>query len=126
MVTSLSYNYWYTEYTSLVSHLFVTLSILLILWFLAANLKSERTLFENASQYECGFEPFGSNFEFNIQYFIISILYLIFDIELALLLPWILYITLIPYHGTFIMIWFLLLFVIGLMYEWKQGILHWS
>jgi NADH:ubiquinone oxidoreductase subunit 3 (subunit A) len=122
----LVYSYWETEYISLIIHMFITFLIIFLLWFISINLKSDKTLFENASQYECGFESFGSNFEFNSQYFIIAILYLIFDIELVLLLPWVLYINALTYQSILIMAGFILLFVIGLVYEWKKRVLHWS
>jgi NADH:ubiquinone oxidoreductase subunit 3 (subunit A) len=55
--------------------------------FLAFNLSYTLTLFEKSSQYECGFEPFGYNAVFDLQYFLIGLLYLVFDVELVLIIP---------------------------------------
>lgn len=54
---------------------------------MALNFKHQNSLFEYNSQYECGFEPFGSRNTFDIQYFIIGLLYLVFDAELVILIP---------------------------------------
>lgn len=83
-------------------------------------------MFEKTSQYECGFEPFGLNSIFDLQYFLIGLLYLVFDVELVLIIPWIISLSVIPFTGLISMFFFIILFVVGLIYEWKKNVLHWT
>nr|WME17540.1 NADH dehydrogenase subunit 3 [Scelimena sp. 1 XDL-2023a] len=83
---------------------------------------------EKSSPFECGFNPqTNARLPFSIQFFLISMLFLIFDIEIALLLP------LIPVMSTSnLMIWmtsfsaFMIILLVGLFYEWQQGMLKWA
>ena len=95
------------------------------LWFFVLNLSYNTILFEKASQYECGFEPFGFSSIFDIQYFLIGLLYLVFDAELVLMIPWLVCFSAMPIIGLCSMFFFMLLFVVGLIYEWKKNVLHW-
>lgn len=97
---------------------------------LLASLLSKKTNFdiEKNSPFECGFDPkTSSRIPFSLHFFLIAIIFLIFDIEIALLLPLILLIkisNLINFITTFI--FFILILLIGLYYEWNQGSLKWS
>ena len=122
----LTFFYWIDEYFFFTHYFFVIIFFISFLWFLVLNLSFSITLFEKTSQYECGFEPFGFNAVFDLQYFLIGILYLIFDVELVLILPWILGFSVISWRGLFYMFLFLLLFILGLIYEWKKNVLHWT
>jgi NADH:ubiquinone oxidoreductase subunit 3 (subunit A) len=104
----------------------VTFLFVVFLWFLVLNLSYSITLFEKASQYECGFEPFGFNSAFDLQYFLIGLLYLVFDVELVLVIPWLFSFSVMPVLGLCSMFFFLILFVLGLIYEWKKNVLHWT
>lgn len=90
------------------------------------NISYSKTLFEKTSQYECGFEPFGFNSVFDLQYFLIGLLYLVFDVELVLIIPWFFSLSVLPIAGYLTMFGFLILFVVGLVYEWKKNVLHWT
>jgi NADH:ubiquinone oxidoreductase subunit 3 (subunit A) len=79
--------YWLDEYSLLITYFFVLFLFITFLWFLVLNLSYSKTLFEKTSQYECGFEPFGFNSVFDLQYFLIGLLYLVFDVELVLIIP---------------------------------------
>ena len=118
--------YWIDEYSFLSYYLFVILFFVFFLWFLVVNLSYSLTLFEKASQYECGFEPYGYNSIFDLQYFLIGLLYLVFDVELVLVIPWLFCFSFLPLVGLFSMFIFLILFVVGLVYEWKKNVLHWT
>nr|YP_009490567.1 NADH dehydrogenase subunit 3 [Ara tricolor]AWH62787.1 NADH dehydrogenase subunit 3 [Ara tricolor]AWH62800.1 NADH dehydrogenase subunit 3 [Ara tricolor] len=83
---------------------------------------------EKLSPYECGFDPLGSaRLPFSIRFFLVAILFLLFDLEIALLLP-------LPWatqlkHPTITLIWastIILLLTLGLIYEWTQGGLEWA
>nr|ASY98588.1 NADH dehydrogenase subunit 3 [Ceratomantis saussurii] len=83
---------------------------------------------EKSSPFECGFDPISSSrLPFSLRFFLIAIIFLIFDVEIALILP----MTIIPFSSN-VMIWiitsmtFLLILTIGLYHEWKQGSLKWA
>lgn len=87
---------------------------------------SKKSNFEKNSPYECGFEPFGdSHLFFNISFFIVGILFLIFDLELIFILPWAVALGNLPIFSFWLMIYFIILFVVGFIYEWKKGALDW-
>nr|YP_009164735.1 NADH dehydrogenase subunit 3 [Psittrichas fulgidus]AJG35706.1 NADH dehydrogenase subunit 3 [Psittrichas fulgidus] len=83
---------------------------------------------EKLSPYECGFDPLGSaRLPFSIRFFLVAILFLLFDLEIALLLPlpWAIQLK----HPTTTLIWastIILLLTLGLIYEWAQGGLEWA
>ena len=118
--------YWLDEYSLLLTYFFVIFLFIAFLWFLVLNLSYSKTLFEKTSQYECGFEPFGFNSVFDLQYFLIGLLYLVFDAELVLIIPWLFSFSVLSFLGYISMFLFLILFVVGLIYEWKKNVLHWT
>jgi|JI8StandDraft_1071087.scaffolds.fasta_scaffold19331_2 NADH:ubiquinone oxidoreductase subunit 3 (subunit A) len=120
------YFYWREEYSFLVCYFFLIACFLGFLWFIVLNCNFSFHFFEKTSQYECGFEPFGFNSIFDLQYFIIGLLYLIFDAELVLILPWLLGVSSLSFGGFCSMFLFLLFFVVGLIFEWKKNVLHWT
>jgi NADH-quinone oxidoreductase subunit A len=100
------------------------LSVFLI--FLSYILTSKANDWEKTSSYECGFEPFSdSRNAFNIQFYIIGILFIIFDIEISYLLPWAISLGNLGVFGFWVMIFFLIILTIGFIYEWKKGALNW-
>lgn len=121
-----NFSYWVDEYSSLFVYFIISFLFVGFLAFLAFNLSYTLTLFEKSSQYECGFEPFGYNAVFDLQYFLIGLLYLVFDVELVLIIPWLLSFSIMPLSGLISMFFFLILFVVGLIYEWKKNVLHWT
>nr|WNH42381.1 NADH dehydrogenase subunit 3 [Neoperla multiserrata] len=104
-------------------------AISVIVMFLASLLsKKSITDREKSSPFECGFDPKSSSrLPFSLRFFLIAVIFLIFDVEIALLLPLIL---ILPYSNLFI--WFLIsslflvILLIGLYYEWTQGALQWA
>lgn len=82
---------------------------------------------EKLSQYECGFEPFDdSRMKFNVKFYFVGILFIIFDLEIAFLFPWAVCIDFIDLSGFIAMGIFLLILTIGFIYEWKKGALEWE
>ena len=82
---------------------------------------------EKLSSYECGFEPFNdSRMEFDIRFYLVAILFIIFDLEIAFLFPWAITLGNIGYFGFFSMMLFLFILTIGFVYEWKKGALDWE
>ena len=82
---------------------------------------------EKLSAYECGFEPFqDSRIEFDVRFYLVAILFIIFDLEVAFLFPWAISFGSIGLLGYFSMMFFLLVLTIGFIYEWKKGALEWD
>ena len=82
---------------------------------------------EKLSAYECGFEAFGdSRIEFDVRFYLVAILFIIFDLEVAFLFPWAITLGKIGLFGFWSMMIFLLILTIGFIYEWKKGALEWE
>ena len=82
---------------------------------------------EKNSPYECGFEAFeDSRMKFDIRYYLVAILFIIFDLEIAFLFPWAIVIHEIGLTGLIAMAIFLTILIIGFIYEWKKGALEWD
>lgn len=97
---------------------------LVILPFILNVYKSDK---EKVSQYECGFEAFtDARRQFDIRFYLVSILFIIFDLEIAFLFPWAVTLHDIGLFGFWSMISFLIVLTIGFAYEWKKGALDWE
>ncbi len=82
---------------------------------------------EKLSPYECGFEAFeDSRMKFDVRFYLVAILFIIFDLEIAFLFPWAVVLDTIGTTGLVAMGVFLLILVIGFVYEWKKGALEWE
>nr|YP_001648539.1 NADH dehydrogenase subunit 3 [Iotrochota birotulata]ABW83874.1 NADH dehydrogenase subunit 3 [Iotrochota birotulata] len=82
---------------------------------------------EKVSVYECGFDPFGSSrVPFSVKFFLVGILFLIFDLEISFLFPWCVVLNQINILGVWVMYLFLIILTIGLIYEWVRGGLEWE
>ncbi|MGI9499391.1 MAG: NADH-quinone oxidoreductase subunit A [Geminicoccaceae bacterium] len=82
---------------------------------------------EKLSPYECGFEPFeDSRGRFDVRFYLVAILFIIFDLEVAFLFPWAVSLGNIGVFGFWSMMIFLGVLTIGFIYEWKKGALEWE
>lgn len=82
---------------------------------------------EKVSVYECGFDPYGdSRQKFEVRFFLIGILFIIFDLEISFLFPWSIVLLYLPEFGYWTMYLFLFILTIGLFYEWFKGGLEWE
>jgi len=82
---------------------------------------------EKLSPYECGFEAFeDARMKFDVRYYLVAILFIIFDLEIAFLFPWAVVLDKIGMVGFIAMAVFLGILVIGFIYEWKKGALEWE
>jgi NADH:ubiquinone oxidoreductase subunit 3 (subunit A) len=98
--------------------------ILLGVSFLAAIRKPDP---EKISAYECGFDPFDdARSRFDVQFYLVAILFIIFDLEVTFLFPWALVLNRVSLFGFWSMMAFLLILTIGFIYEWRKGALDWS
>ena len=115
------------DYLSIIIFTFVALSLsigFIALNFLFAPRKPDP---EKLSAYECGFEAFGdSRMEFDVRFYLVAILFIIFDLEIAFLFPWAISLGNIGSLGFWSMMIFLFVLTIGFIYEWKKGALDWD
>lgn len=82
---------------------------------------------EKLSPYECGFEPFeNTRIKFDVRFYLVAILFIIFDLEIAFLFPWALSLNAIGGFGFASMMLFLGVLTVGFIYEWKKGALEWE
>ncbi|OJX08792.1 MAG: NADH-quinone oxidoreductase subunit A [Burkholderiales bacterium 70-64] len=82
---------------------------------------------EKLSPYECGFEPFeDARMKFDVRYYLVAILFILFDLEIAFLFPWAVSIDAIGLFGFVSMMIFLAILVVGFVYEWRKGALDWE
>ena len=82
---------------------------------------------EKLSPYECGFEAFeDARMKFDVRYYLVAILFILFDLEIAFLFPWAVVLPEIGFFGFAAMMVFLLVLVVGFIYEWKKGALEWE
>ena len=109
--------------------IFLAIALILSLGFLILNLafSPKNPDPEKLSAYECGSEPFNdSRMEFDIRFYLVAILFIIFDLEIAFLFPWAITLGNLGLFGFFSMMLFLFILTIGFIYEWKKGALDWE
>ena len=116
-----------SNYFSIILFLFIALVLsfgFILANFLAAPSNPDP---EKLSAYECGFEAFDdSRMEFDIRFYLVAILFIIFDLEIAFLFPWAISLGNIGALGFWSMMIFLAVLTIGFIYEWKKGALEWE
>ena len=115
------------DYLSIIIFIFVALVLsigFIILNFLFSPKNPDP---EKLSAYECGFEPFqDSRMEFDVRFYLVAILFIIFELEIAFLFPWAISLGNIGLLGFYSMMAFLFILTIGFIYEWKKGALEWE
>ena len=109
--------------------IFLGISLILSIGFIVLNVLAspKNPDPEKLSAYECGFEPFNdSRMEFDIRFYLVAILFIIFDLEIAFLFPWAITLGNIGIFGFVSMMIFLSILTVGFIYEWKKGALDWE
>jgi NADH-quinone oxidoreductase subunit A len=98
--------------------------VVILIPFLLRKLRPDA---EKNSPYECGFEGEGPvRNEFDVQFYLVAILFIIFDLEVAFLFPWAVSLGKIGVFGFWSMMVFLVILTVGFIYEWKRGALEWK
>ena len=96
-------------------------------WTLSTVLGFNRPDPEKLAPYECGFEAFeDARMKFDVRYYLVAILFILFDLEIAFLFPWAVSLKEIGGFGFWSMMVFLAILVVGFVYEWKKGALEWE
>ena len=115
------------QYFPILLFIIVGLALGLVLLSLGAILSPNRPDAAKLSPYECGFEAFeDARMKFDVRYYLIAILFILFDLEIAFLFPWAVVLPEIGFEGFVAMMVFLLILVVGFAYEWKKGALEWE
>ena len=116
-----------SDYLSIIIFLFISLFLsigFILVNFLASPSNPDP---EKLSAYECGFDAFDdSRMEFDVRFYLVAILFIIFDLEIAFLFPWAISLGKIGFLGFISMMIFLLILTVGFLYEWKKGALDWE
>lgn len=99
-------------------------TVVVVIPFIFARFKPDT---EKLSAYECGFDPFGdARGKFDVRFYLVAILFIIFDLEVAFLFPWAVSLKDVGMYGFWSMMVFLGILTIGFIYEWKKGALEWE
>ena len=120
-----------TNYLPILIFLAIATAVALVLLALGTTIgrffSREPTDREKLSAYECGFEAFqDSRMKFDVRYYLVAILFIVFDLEIVFLFPWAVALGDIGVAGLIAMVVFLGILTVGFIYEWKKGALEWD
>ena len=116
-----------TNYFSILVFLGFALVIAVVARTLGRLLSPNNPSKGKVSPYECGFDGIGdARLPFDVRYYLVAILFIVFDLETAFLFPWAVSLRVIGWAGFFAMLLFLLVLVVGFVYEWRTGALEWE
>ncbi len=115
------------EYLPIIVFFGIATFIALVVVILPKILAKQNPQENKLKGYECGFDPFGdARTKFDIRFYLVAILFIIFDLEVAFLIPWAINLKAIGLFGFWSMIVFLSMLTVGFIYEWKKGALEWE
>lgn len=115
------------EYASVLIYLIISILLSVIVLGLSYIIAVQKADPEKISAYECGFNPFDdARTTFDVRFYLVAILFLVFDLEVSFLFPWCLVIGELPYAGFWSIVIFLFILTIGFVYEWRKGALEWE
>ncbi|CAA6810969.1 MAG: NADH ubiquinone oxidoreductase chain A (EC [uncultured Thiotrichaceae bacterium] len=105
----------------------VAVGLAVVLLVLGMLLGPRKAYAQKDAPFECGFEAFeDARIKFDVRYYLVAILFIIFDLEIAFLFPWAIVLDEIGMFGLISMAIFLLILIVGFIYEWKKGALEWE
>lgn len=120
-------NLIFTEYFTIFIFFGLASFISFLLFLLSYLIASQKLDQEKVSAYECGFNPFeDARSTFDVRFYLVAILFLIFDLEVSFLFPWSIILKDISSIGFWTMIIFLIILTVGFIYEWYKGALEWE
>lgn len=115
------------EYLGVQMYIRLATGLGIVILLAAAKVRPRRLDLEKATAYECGFEPFGeARSPFDIGFYQVAIQFLVFDLEVAFQLPWVLGGISTGYRGFFTFVLFCLVLVLGFVFEWQKGAQDWT
>ena len=120
-------NEFLLEYLPVLIFIFIAAGLSLVMFIASLIVGKKNPDPEKLSAYECGFEAFAdAHNKFDVRYYLVAILFIIFDLEIAFLFPWAISLGDIGLFGFWSMMVFLAILTIGFIYEWKKGALDWE
>ena len=115
------------DYIFILIFILIGLGMAIAMYLLSKILSPSKPDSEKLSAYECGFEAFDdARSKFDVKFYLVSILFIIFDLEIAFLFPWAVSLKNIGALGFYSMMFFLFILTVGFIYEWKNGALDWE
>ena len=116
-----------TEYLPILIFLILAFAISIGALFTSLVVGKKNPYADKVSTYECGFDPFDdARGRFDIRFYLVAILFIIFDLEVSYLFPWAMVLKQLNLFGFWTMIVFLLILTVGFVYEWQKGALDWE
>ena len=120
-------NIIFKEYLIILIFFSISSLLSILLFFLSYLVTPQNVDQEKISAYECGFNPFDdARSTFDVRFYLVAILFLIFDLEVSFLFPWSIILNKLSLFGFWSMIIFLIVLTIGFIYEWFKGALEWE
>lgn len=117
----------FLEYIIVLKFFFFSILLALVLFLGSVFLVYQSPDVEKLSSYECGFNPWGdARSKFEIRFYLVAILFIIFDLEITFLFPWVINLSNITIHGFYSMLIFMFILTVGFVYEWSKGALDWE
>ena len=115
------------EYLPILIFLFLALGIAIIIPLSSLIIVPQKPDSAKLSAYECGFDAFeDARIKFDVRFYLVAILFIIFDLEVAFLFPWAISLGQIGLFGFWSMVVFLVVLTVGFVYEWRKGALEWD
>lgn len=116
-----------SQYLYLLIFIFICSIFAFLFFFLSYAVATQNADTEKVSSYECGFDPFNdARNTFDVRFYLVAILFIIFDLEVSFLFPWCICIGSLPILSFWSMLLFLFILTTGFVYEWKKGALEWE
>lgn len=117
----------WAEYFTILVYILISVVLSVVILGLSYLLAVQQPDSEKISAYECGFSPFeDARNKFDVKFYLVAILFIIFDLEVTYLFPWVTVLNQITYFGYWSMTAFLVILTIGFIYEWMKGALDWQ
>src|SRR6056300_688666 len=118
---------YFANYFSLFVHFLISIVFAFVFFGLSYIVATQKADTEKLSAYECGFDPFNdARNTFDVRFYLVAILFIIFDLEVSFLFPWCITIGHLSTFSFWSMFLFLFILTIGFIYEWKKGALEWE
>jgi len=115
------------EYLPILVFLGIAVALSLVMVVASYVVARQKPDSEKLSPYECGFEPFDdARSKFDVRFYVVAILFIIFDLEVAFLFPWAVSLGSLGMFGFWSMLVFLAVLTVGFIYEWRKGALEWE
>ncbi|MBB43282.1 MAG: NADH-quinone oxidoreductase subunit A [Rhodospirillaceae bacterium] len=115
------------EYLPILIFIGIATALAIVILLASFIVARQRPDSEKVSPYECGFAPFNdARRQFDVRFYLVAILFIIFDLEVAFLFPWAISLSSIGIFGFCSMLLFLVILTVGFIYEWKKGALEWE